>query len=100
MNVTKTVQELLLSKDKDNYKIASQILKTYPNFIITTLFVYEEEDPLDLYWGDGDCGNGYGGGSAAGGILGNTSSEFYGNSYGNGLGDSNGLKGVNYYYGK
>lgn len=87
MNVIKTIQELLLSKDKDNYKIASQILKTYPNFIITTLFVYEERDPLNLYWGDGDCGDGYGSGSAAGNIF----NGFYGDLYGNGLGDSNGF---------
>jgi hypothetical protein len=38
MDVTKTVQELLLSKDKDNIIIASEILKTYPLLINTTFY--------------------------------------------------------------
>ena len=36
MDVIKTVQELLLSKDTDNIIIASEILKTYPILIQTT----------------------------------------------------------------
>lgn len=36
MDVTKTIQELLLSKDKNNNIIASEILKTYPTLIQTT----------------------------------------------------------------
>ena len=38
MDVTKTIQELLLSKDTDNIIIASEILKTYPLLINTTFF--------------------------------------------------------------
>jgi hypothetical protein len=38
MDVTKTVQELLLSKNKDNNIIASEILKTCPLLIDTTFF--------------------------------------------------------------
>jgi hypothetical protein len=36
MDVTKKIQELLLSKDRDNYKIASEMLKTYPTLIDIT----------------------------------------------------------------
>lgn len=79
----KTVQELLLSKDIDNYKIASEILKTYPILIITTVFIYEEGDPTILYWGDGDLGDGSGAGCGAGGLY-----ELpYGNNYGTGQGN-------------
>jgi hypothetical protein len=79
----KTIQELLLSKDTDNYKIASQILNTYPIFIITTVFIYEENDPLILYWGDGDIGDAAGGGDGPGGMY----ETPYGNGYGTGQGN-------------
>lgn len=83
MDVTKTIQELLLSKDRDNYKIASEILKTYPILIITTVFIYEEGDSTILYWGDGDLGDGSGAGCGAGGLY-----ELpYGNNYGTGQGN-------------
>jgi hypothetical protein len=36
MNVTKTIQALLLSRDPNNNIIASEILKTYPILIQTT----------------------------------------------------------------
>jgi hypothetical protein len=84
MDVTKTIQELLLSKDTDNYKIASQILNTYPIFIITTMFIYEEDDPLILYWGDGDIGDSNGGGHAPGGMYEIPYGNYYGTGNGNG----------------
>ena len=83
MDVTKTVQELLLSRDKDNYKIASQILNTYPIIINTVLFKYEAHEPLIFYWGDGGVGDGFGAGCGAGGLY-----ELpYGNTFGTGQGN-------------
>ena len=62
MDVTKTVQELLLSKDKDNITIAIEMLKTYPTLIDITLhpllnFYYQQ----DRNFCDGMRGNGKGG---------------------------------------
>lgn len=83
MDVTKTIQELLLSKDTDNYKIASQILKTYPILIITRVFLYSESEATIFYWGDGEIGNGSGNGIGAGELY-----ELpYGNLYGTGQGN-------------
>lgn len=83
MNVTKTVQELLLSKDRDNYKIASQILKTYPDFIDTAIFIFSENEATIFYWGDGDLGDGSGEGCGAG----KRNELPYGNTYGGGQGN-------------
>lgn len=83
MDVTKTIQELLLSRDRDNYKIASEILKTYPTFINTAIFIYSENEATIFYWGDGDLGDGSGEGCGAGGLY-----ELpYGNTYGGGQGN-------------
>lgn len=49
-----TVKELLLSKDINNRILASEILKTYPILIDTTIL------GVQLYWYGYGNGNGYG----------------------------------------
>lgn len=58
-----TIKELLLSRDKDNIAIATEMLRTYPTLIDITLqpllnFYYSEfENRCDGLMGDGNGGN-------------------------------------------
>ena len=52
--ITKTIKELLLSKDADNNIIASEILKTCPTIIDTTFFSSEN---TKICRGDGGIEN-------------------------------------------
>lgn len=69
-----TIKELLLSRDKDNIAIATEMLRTYPTLIDITLqpllnYYYSEfENRCDGLMGDGNGGN----------------TVFYFSNYGNG----------------
>tara|TARA_R110000868_G_C10463401_1_gene727597 strand:+ start:255 stop:554 length:300 start_codon:yes stop_codon:yes gene_type:complete len=58
-----TIKELLLSRDKDNIAIATEMLRTYPTLIDITLqpllnYYYSEfENRCDGLMGDGNGGN-------------------------------------------
>jgi hypothetical protein len=87
MNVTKTVQQLVLSKDADNYKIASEILRVHPDLHTAIYFAFSYcQELLSFTWGDGEGGNGEGGGNGncAYGVFANFENSGYGYPVGDG----------------
>ena len=49
-----TIKELLLSRDKDNIAIATEMLKTYPTLIDITFFPTKNSFLTNKYLGNGD----------------------------------------------
>lgn len=88
--ITKTIQQLVLSKDVDNYKIASEILKAHPDRHTATYFAFSYcQDLLICTWGDGDNGNGQGSGEGNGGCTYGWYGDFGEYGYGYSVGDGN-----------
>ena len=87
MDVIKTIQQLVLSKDADNYKIASEILRVHPDLHTAIYFAFSYcQELLSFTWGDGEGGDGEGGGNGnnAYGVFANFENSGYGYSVGDG----------------
>lgn len=87
MDVIKTIQQLVLSKDADNYKIASEILRVHPDLHTAIYFAFSYcQELLSFTWGDGEGGDGEGGGNCnnAYGVFANFENSGYGYSVGDG----------------
>jgi hypothetical protein len=88
--ITKTIQQLVLSKDVDNYKIASEILRVHPDLHTAIYFAFSYcQELLSFTWGDGDNSDGQGDGEGHGNCTFGRFANFEDSGYGYSVGDGN-----------